>query len=233
MHKLIFTSLPLLLLLLTPLSASAQKEGKQPDPNLPNVLLLGDSISIGYTSHVIEELKGTINVTRPKANCGDTNRYLSSLPKWLGETKWDVIHFNVGLHDLCYRHPDSKVQGHRDKVNGTIAVPLEEYEKNLEKIVLQLKQTGATLIWASTTLVPEGEEGRFVGDDVKYNAVAKKIMEKHGVAINDLHALTASFSPELFTQPGNVHFKPAGSQKLAKQVVSAIEEAMKETSAEE
>ena len=123
--------------------------------DLPVVLLLGDSISIGYTPGVKELLKDEANVQRPKANCGDTKRGLKALRNWLGDTSWDVIHFNWGLHDLCYRHPDSKVYGNRDKVNGTLSVPLEQYEKNLERLVRQLKKTGATLVWASTTVVPK------------------------------------------------------------------------------
>jgi hypothetical protein len=49
------------------------------------------------------------------------------------------------LHELCYRHPDAKVYGHRDKVKGAISVPLEEYERNLDKLVRQLEQTGTAL----------------------------------------------------------------------------------------
>ena len=189
---------------------------------LPNVLIIGDSISIGYTKPVIELMQDAANVQRVKANCGDTRSGQKNLKKWLGDTQWDVIHFNWGLHDLCYRHPDSKVQGRRDKVNGTQAVPLDQYEKNLEALVLQLKETGATLIWASTTMVPAGEAGRVVGDDLKYNAVAAKIMQKHGIAINDLHALTAGFDPALFLGSGDVHFKKKGSAKLARQVATVI-----------
>jgi acetyl esterase/lipase len=197
---------------------------------LPNVLIIGDSISIGYTQPVIEQLKSVANVQRVKSNGGDTQRGLQSLHAWLGDTQWDVIHFNWGLHDLCYRHPQSKVYGKRDKVKGTIAVPLEQYGKNLEALVLQLQQTDATLIWASTTLVPQGEAGRRVGDEVKYNAVAKAIMLKHGVAINDLHALTASFPPQLFSRPGDVHYKKEGSAQLAQQVASVIQRALPEQS---
>lgn len=200
----------------SPLPKTASQEG------LPNALILGDSISIAYTPIVIKKLKGKVNVTRPKANCGDTNRYRRALTKWLGEQKWDVIHFNVGLHDLCYRHPDSKVQGNRDKVNGAIAVPLDDYEQNLEKIVAMLKATEAKLIWASTTLVPEGEAGRIVGDEVKYNLVAEKIMQKHGIEVNDLRELSGTFPESYFRGPGDVHFTPEGSEKLAVQVATFI-----------
>lgn len=191
------------------------------DSSLPNVLIIGDSISIGYTKPVIELMKGKANVQRAKANCGDTNRGKSALKKWLGQQQWDVIHFNWGLHDLCYRSPESKVQGNRDKKNGQQAVSLAEYEQNLEGILQVLKATGAKLIWASTTVVPEGEAGRVIGDDVKYNAVAAKLMKKYGVVTNDLHALSMSFSGK-HSRPGDVHFSKEGSALLAKQVANTI-----------
>ncbi|QDT82568.1 SGNH/GDSL hydrolase family protein [Gimesia chilikensis] len=221
----------LLLCLTAPGTAQDQqksKSGSSDKTDLPRVLIIGDSISIGYTKPTIELLKGVANVERVKANCGDTNRGLKNLQRWLGKTDWDVIHFNWGLHDLCYRHPDSKTQGHRDKVNGTISVPLAQYEKNLETLVKQLEQTNATLIWATTTPVPEGEAGRVVGDDLKYNEVAKKIMQKHNIKINDLHQLATGFEAPLWAGPGNVHFKPAGSDKLAQQVAREIKAALPE-----
>jgi lysophospholipase L1-like esterase len=191
-----------------------------------NVLLLGDSIAIGYTPVVRALMAGRANVHRPAANCGDTRAGLEHLTTWLGATKWDVIHFNWGLHDLCYRHPESTVYGHRDKVNGTIAVPLEQYERHLEELVTRLKATGAKLIWAATTVVPAGEAGRFVGDDEKYNTAAARVMQRHGIAIDDLHALTKEFPADLFTQPGDVHYTPAGNERLGRQVAEVIRRAL-------
>jgi lysophospholipase L1-like esterase len=196
------------------------------DTALPNVLLIGDSISIGYTKPVIQRMAGKANVVRVNTNCGDTNKGKEQLADWLGDTKWDVIHFNFGLHDLCYRHPDAKVYGNRDKVNGTLSVPLPQYEANLESMLQALEKTGAVLIWASTTSVPAGEAGRIVGDEVEYNATAARIMKKHGVEIDDLYALTASFPPEMFRSPGDVHYKTEGYAKLAAQVSEKINTAL-------
>jgi hypothetical protein len=196
------------------------------DPALPKVLILGDSISMGYTNMVRSGLKEKANVVRPKDNCGDTVIGLKKLDSWLGDKDWDVIHFNWGLWDLCYRNPKLQKAGNRDKMNGKVSVTPEDYEKNLDQLVTKLKATGATLIWASTTYVPEGETGRHVGDDVKYNEVAARVMKKYGVSINDLHALSASFDPQMFVKPGDVHFTASGSQKLADQVVAKISEVL-------
>jgi acyl-CoA thioesterase-1 len=74
---------------------------------LPRVLLIGDSISIGYTLPVRELMQGVANVHRPLTNCGPTTEGLQHIDQWLGKEKWDVIHFNWGLHDLKYMGPSS------------------------------------------------------------------------------------------------------------------------------
>jgi len=193
---------------------------------LPKALLIGDSISIGYTPHVVTALKGKVDVKHHKGNAQHTGTGLKMLDRWIGETQWDVIHFNWGLWDLCYRHPQSKVQGRRDKERGTLTTSLEQYEKNLEQLATRLKKTQARLIWAHTTTVPEGEAGRKVGDDDEYNEAAARVMKKLGITINDLNALTDSFPHELFTDPGNVHFKTGGSMKLGQTVAGKILEAL-------
>ncbi len=203
----------------------AAQQAKPPAP-LPKVLIIGDSISLGYTPLVVRAMKDRAIVRHNPGNAQHTGTGVAKIDAWIGKTDWDVIHFNWGLWDLCYRHPKSKVQGRRDKVNGTVTLKPEQYAANLEKIVTRLKRTGAKLIWAHTTVVPKGEAGRFVGDDVKYNAVAAAIMTKHGIVINDLHTLSKGFGPSLFVAPGNVHFTRAGSTRLAAQVVKAIDTAL-------
>ncbi len=145
------------------------------DPSLPRVLLLGDSISIGYTVSVRELLKGKANVHRAMENCGPTTRGLEKIERWLGEKKWDLIHFNFGLHDLKYMNEKG---GLVDPSKGRQQVPPAAYAKNLRGIVARLKETGATLIWRTTTPVPEGAGGRIRGDAVTYNAIALEIMKE-------------------------------------------------------
>lgn len=187
-----------------------------------NVLIIGDSISIGYTPTVISKLEDTANIFRIPTNGGHTKRGLEQIDEWLGDRKWDIIHFNWGLHDLCYRNPKSKTSGRRDKQNGTQDVPIDQYAINLEKLVTRLSQTKAKLIWASTTLVPEKEAGRRVGDELKYNAIAKKIMEKNEITINDLHTFSTTITQH-FSGSGDVHFKGKGSKLLGEQVTQSIQ----------
>ena len=183
------------------------------DPNLPRVLLIGDSISMGYTIPTRKLLEGKANVHRAPENCGPTIRGLANLKDWLGDGAWDLIHFNFGLHDLVTME------------DGKHQVPIDEYEANLRTLVEQLKATGARLIWASTTPVPEGQPSpsRIANDAVAYNAVAKKIMDENGIAINDLHALALPRLAEL-QQPADVHFTEHGSEVLGEWVARSIEE---------
>jgi hypothetical protein len=206
---------------------TTKSENIQPKQSLPHVLIIGDSISIEYTLYLIEILKGEAIVKHNEGNAQHTGTGLKNLDRWIGKTKWDVIYFNWGLWDLCYRHPDSKVQGFRDKVNGTITTNLEQYKRNLDLLVLRLKNTGAILIWAQTSLVPEGEAGRFVGDEMKYNEVAATIMKKHCIMIDDLHTLTKEFAPVLFLEPGNVHYTKEAYKKIAEHISVKIRMALK------
>ncbi len=208
----------LLVVILAPLTTFAE----QPTQKLPKVLIIGDSISIGYTNDVKKLLAGKADVQRIRGNGQHTTTGVAKIDAWLGEQKWDVIHFNWGLWDLCYRHPESKVQGRRDKVNGTLTTTLADYETNLKKIVARLKKTDAKLIWAATTPVPADEAGRIQGDAVKYNAVAKKIMDASDIAIDDLHSHILPQQAKYQTAPGNVHFVPAGSRFLAEKVAESI-----------
>lgn len=194
------------------------------DPDLPRVLLIGDSISIGYTVPVREVLAGQANVHRIPTNGGPTTRGLQAIDDWLGDAKWDVVHFNWGLHDLKYIDKSGALV---DVDRGHQQVPVDEYESNLRKLVDRLQQTGATLIWASTTPVPPGAKGRVVGDASRYNAVAKQIMDEEGVAIDDLYQFCKPRLKEI-QRPANVHFTPEGSRELAEQVAKAIREALEE-----
>ena len=202
----------------------------QPLPqDLPRVLIIGDSISIGYTPYLKELLREKAAIVHHRGNAEHTGTGLKKLDEWLGAGNWDVIQFNWGLWDLCYRHPDSKVQGRRDKERGTLTTTETQYAQNLELLVSRLKQTNAQLIWANTTIVPAGEAGRKEGDDLRYNEIAHEIMARSEIPITDLNTLSRSFGPDYFIAPGNVHFTAKGYDALAHTAKSAIEKALQLT----
>jgi acyl-CoA thioesterase-1 len=190
----------------------------QDDPSLPRVLLIGDSISIGYTLPTRKLLHGIANVHRIPVNGGPTTNGLANLENWLGNTKWDTIHFNWGLHDLRFME------------HGSQQVAIDHYEKNLRELVARLKRTGAKLIWASTTPVPDADVSprRKNADVLAYNAVAKRIMDENAIRVNDLYA---SVFPRLsaLQLPANVHYTTVGYEALAERVAASIQIALQQS----
>ena len=203
----------------------------KPVEGLPNVLILGDSISIGYTLQVRELLKGKANVYRPvnkdgtrPVNCSGTTDGMKRCGATLKAHQWDVIHFNWGLHDLKHvkkAHTHTKSNDPNDPTQVTI----EEYEVNMVKIIAELRKSGAKLVFATTTPVVPGTLNplRTPEAPVEFNAVAKKIMKENKIRVNDLHDYCL---PNLakWQMPKNVHFKGVGSMELAKQVAKVISE---------
>ena len=204
-----------LLLLMTAAEAKETPEWAKPIedvPGLPRVLLIGDSISIGYLNATRELLAGKANVHRPPINCGPTSRGVEMIDEWLGEGDWDVIHFNFGLHDIKLME------------DGTHQVPIEQYGENLRVILGKIMATGAKVIWCSTTPVPAvtGGVSRRTEDVPEYNAVAAAIMQEKGIPTDDLYTFALERLAEI-QLPENVHFSPEGSKVLATKVAAEIE----------
>ncbi len=188
---------------------------------LPRVLLIGDSISMGYTVPVREKLAGKANVHRIPTNGGPSSRGVESLDAWLGKSKWDVIHFNFGLHDLVYYGADGTKLSDPKAPGARHQVPLVEYEKNLTAIAARLKATGAKIIWCNTTPVPAGSPGRIGDEAVQFNEAAARVMARAGIPTNDLHTHAKARLQEV-QRPANVHFTPEGSAHLADKVAAEI-----------
>jgi lysophospholipase L1-like esterase len=173
------------------------------DPKLPRVLLIGDSVSRGYTLAVRAALAGRANVHRAPENCGGTSRALTKLEVWLGEGKWDVIHFNFGIHDR--------------------ATPTGEYAKRLEQIIARLRQTGATLVWASTTPIPDDPaQKQTAASIVERNEIAAAVMARHRIPVDDLFGAVLPRVDELRLPAPNVHFKESGYDFLGQAAATAI-----------
>ncbi len=172
------------------------------DPRLPRVLLIGDSVSRGYTLPVRAALAGRANVHRAPENCGPTANGLKKLDVWLGAGRWDAIVFNFGIHDR--------------------ATPLADYTARLEQLVARLQATGARLVWASTTPIPDDPaKKQTAASIVERNAAAAVVMARHGIPVADLFA---AITPRLaaLQNPADVHFNAAGYDFLGRQVADAV-----------
>ena len=179
----------------------------QDDPQLPRVLLIGDSVSRGYTQPTRKVLQGKANVHRAPANCGPTALGLKKLDVWLGDGNWDVIHFNFGIHDRN--------------------TPIDVYTQRLEELVQRMKKTGATLIWTTTTPIPDvPSKKQTAASIVERNEAAAAIMKKYNIAVDDLFT---AITPHLdrLQNPNDVHFNGAGYEFLGERVGEAIMGVMK------
>ncbi len=179
----------------------------QDDPQLPRVLLIGDSVSRGYTQAVRKALAGKANVHRAPANCGPTASGLKNIDVWLGDGKWDVIHFNFGIHD-----------------RGT---PLPDYTQRLEQLIERMQKTGAKLIWASTTPIPDDPARKQTAASiVQRNRAAAELMVRHGIAVDDLFSAVTPHLAEM-QNPADVHFNAKGYEFLGQAVAASVEQALK------
>lgn len=178
----------------------------QDDLQLPRVLLIGDSVSRGYTLAARKALAGKANVHRAPANCGSTATGLKRIDVWLGDGQWEVIHFNFGIHDRF--------------------TPVANYTQRLEKLVERMQKTGAKLIWASTTPIPNvPSKKQTAASIVERNQAAAAIMGMHSIAIDDLFT---AITPHLnrLQNANDVHFNADGYEFLGERVAESIEASM-------
>ncbi len=194
------------------LSAAAAQEKR-----LPRVVLVGDSIRIGYAPFVAKRLDGKAIVISPTPNGQDSGNVLRNLEEWVLNERPDVVHINAGLHDLKLK--DKSYQ-----------VPLAEYEKNLKTILERIqKATKAKVIFATTTpildtLHTQRKAGfdRLEADVQKYNIAAVSIMKQAGVPINDLHTLVEGGGKEKLISSDGTHYTQEGYEMLAAAVTDSI-----------
>lgn len=195
------------------------------DPNLPRVLVIGDSISMNYHGAAKEALAGVANYHRIQGNGFSVIHGVNNAELWLGNYKeegfgWDVILFNHGLHDLKQSY---------DKATdtfGAYAVPLDDYKANLEKLIGTLKKTGARLVWTTTTPIPKDNKSQYArrkGASKLFNAAALEVIRQHPeIIINDLYGLVDG-SPEFddWRKGSDVHFYQDDERKLIGAAVAA------------
>jgi hypothetical protein len=199
------TRIILVAFLVLPAAWSASAQANKPQAEDPlRVLIIGDMV-YQQARGVSNVHKGEVTVefaTWPSGIVSNSTNALKHLDQLIGKLdrngkpvpeekwpKWDMIHVNVGLGDLVHRVPDIKdLRVLPIHIGGVMATDAKQYEKNLNEVINRLKQTKAKIVWASTTPIRHSASNVFEkGSEVEYNAIAAKVMAKHGVPVNDMY----------------------------------------------
>lgn len=177
-----------------------------PHPKLPNVLLLGDSLSRNYFPQVTKDLAGVANVylMASSISVGDPR-----LPREIREfaamekVPFRVVHFNNGMHGWDYTEAQFKA-----------AFP--EYLRTVRSLV----KDNSDLVWATITPVePEAFNGATNDRVDARNAIARGFITAAHIPIDDQHALMMDHR-DLYQD--TVHFNPAGSNLMGDQAAATI-----------
>jgi len=182
------------------------------------VVLIGDSIRIGYQAAVERELTGLAEVWGPGENGGTSENVLAHLDEWVIARRPDIVHLNCGLHDLRIE------RGRNER-----AVPLPQYRVNLNTIFRRIRdESNPVIIWATTTPVNERwhrerkDFDRRESDVDAYNQAAGEVANRMDIPINDLYAVVMEHGRDAILSPDGVHYSEAGYDLLGRAVAEAI-----------
>ena len=186
---------------------------------MKHVVLIGDSIRMGYELIVRAELTGQAEVSGPKDNGRNSQNILDHLDEWVLTKDFDLLHINCGLHDLA-----------QPRDTQAPAIPLDCYERNVREILKRILGHGGIgkVIWATTTPVNEKwhheNKGfdRHEADVEAYNAGAMKVTGELQVTVNDLNAVITEAQRDQHLTKDGVHFTEAGYELLGKAVAEFI-----------
>jgi hypothetical protein len=195
------------------------KQNIQEIATMKNLLLLGDSIRMGYDSYVQEKLTGRMNVFYPEENCRFSSYIVRNLTEWKKKLACgddvDLIHWNAGLWDDLIM------------LDGKHLVDIETYKENVARIcdIMKILFPTAKMIFATSTPVQEelflGEMKRYNRDTERYNAEAVSVVEKYGVEINDLYSVVKGCPKECYSDLTHLYTEQ-GTKLVADQVIRTI-----------
>lgn len=189
---------------------------------MKNILLLGDSIRMGYDKSVRKTLEGKANVYFPSDCCRFASyllRYLYDYKSLIKDENVDVVHWNAGLWDCLRLFEDGP------------HVPIEIYALYIERICKRMKLffPNAKIIFATSTKVQSEkmpkEVIRYNEDIIEYNKVAVEIVKKYGFAVNDLYAVSDSLPEEAHSDPTH-YYTTIGTEAFTNAVLKHIKEAL-------
>lgn len=182
------------------------------------ILLIGDSLRLGYCEIVKKELEDCAEVLFPADNCRSSHHIIVSLGDWVHMCRPEdvvAVHFNCGQWDVAHFGGDD-----------TSLTSLETYGSNLRKIIRRLKGyfPNAKLYFATTTpMNPVHSETlnyRTTEEICRYNRVAREVAAEYGVEVNDIFSIVEPWGENMFadyahlTEEGYLHVGKATADFL-------------------
>lgn len=186
---------------------------------MKNVLLIGDSIRAGYDKAVKKSLAGKAEVYFPEENCRFASYVLRHFHEYMGDVKFDVIHWNAGLWD------NLRLFGEEPHT------PIDVYGYYIDRICIRIKKLcpDAKVIFATSTSVlsekMSGDFKRYNEDIEEYNKIAVEIVKKHGFSVNDLYSLSKTLDESVHSDAVH-YYTPKGTEVFANRVLKVLAEAL-------
>jgi len=184
---------------------------------MKSVILIGDSIRMGYQETVRDCLGDRVDIWTPEKNGGDSTNVVANIQDWVLDRKPDILHLNCGLHDLK-----------KDFETGTPAIALTDYADNLRTLFKIVTEAGITLTWATTTPVNEKRHhavkpfDRFEADVAAYNEAALTVAREFSVNVDDLYSTVMQAGRDALLSADGVHFTPDGYRLLGQTVAEFL-----------
>ena len=185
---------------------------------MKKLLLIGDSIRMGYDKSVKKTLEGRAEVIFPEENCRFASYVLRYFHEYLAGIKGediDVVHWNAGLWD-CLRLFEEEPH-----------TPLDVYGYYIERICIRIRKVcpNAKVIFATSTKVLSEKMDknfkRYNEEIEQYNEVATEIVKKYGFEINDLYSLSIKLPEDVHSDAVH-YYTPAGTEAFTNQVLSFV-----------
>ena len=185
---------------------------------MKNLLLIGDSIRMGYDKSVRKTLEGKANVIFPEENCRFASYLLRNFHEYLKDVKGedvDVVHWNAGLWD-CLRLFEEEPH-----------TPIEVYAYYIDRLCIRIKKIcpNAKVIFATSTKVLSEKMDknfkRYNEEIQKYNDAAVEVVKKHGFLVNDLYAVSDKLPEEAHSDAVH-YYTPMGTEAFTSAVLSFV-----------
>lgn len=178
-----------------------------PNPKLPNVLLLGDSITRNYYPEVKKDLTGTANVYLMASSiCVGDPRLPVEIAEFqtMEDVRFAVVHFNNGMHGWAYTEAQYRMG----------------FPGFLHSVRALAGKHGA-LIWANTTPILEhGNTGGATNARIDArNAIAAHFVQAAGIPTDDQHGLMMKHQN---LHKNAVHFDSEGDAIQGDQAAATI-----------